>query len=287
MPVDRLAPVRFLQTAYEPEDWVAVFLKSYTTGRVAQRVGSIARIADVRFQAWLRAENATGANVYISVNAVAPEQRSRRRGTIRTIRHVFVDADHDAPEVLRTIAARPLLGTANIVLRPLPAWVPAEKMIAGASFDAEGTPRLVLDADGLLATLAAAGRPALAAPTSPPPVLVIDDSLTTRMLEQSVLESAGYDVDLAASAQEALVKARTRRYGLFLLDVEMPGMDGFAFMETARSDAALRDVPTILMTSRDAREDRQRGQELGACAYVAKGEFDQRELLALIGKLLR
>ena len=106
MPVDRLAPIGFLQTAYEHEDWVAVFLKSYTTGRVAQRLGSIARIADVRFQAWLRAANATGANVYISVNAVAPGQRSRRRGAIRTIRHVFVDADHDAPEVLRTIAAR-------------------------------------------------------------------------------------------------------------------------------------------------------------------------------------
>lgn len=180
-----------------------------------------------------------------------------------------------------------LLGTANVVLRPLPAWVPAEKMIAGASFDAEGTPRLVLDADGLLATLAAVGRQALAEPTPPPPVLVIDDSLTTRMLEQSVLESAGYDVDLAASAAEALVKARARRYGLFLLDVEMPGMDGFGFMEKARTDAALRDVPTILVTSRDSREDRQRGQELGACAYVAKSEFDQRELLALIGKLLR
>jgi hypothetical protein len=106
MPVDRLAPVRFLQTAYEHKDWVAVFLKSYATGRVAQRVGSIARIADSRFQAWLRAENATGANVYISVNAVAPGQRSRRRDAIRTIRHVFIDADNDAPKVLRTIATR-------------------------------------------------------------------------------------------------------------------------------------------------------------------------------------
>jgi hypothetical protein len=104
--VDRQAPVWFLQTAYEPEDWVGVFLKSYATGRVVQRVGSIARIADVRFQAWLRAENATGANVYISVNAVAPGQRSRRRDAIRTIRHVFVDADHDAQDVLRAIAAR-------------------------------------------------------------------------------------------------------------------------------------------------------------------------------------
>jgi hypothetical protein len=120
MPVDRLAPVRFLQTAYEHEDWVAVFLKSYATGRVAQRVGSIARIADSKFQAWLRAENATGANVYISVNAVAPGQRSRRRDAIRTIRHVFIDADSDAPKVLRTIATRSDVPLPSYVLQSSP-----------------------------------------------------------------------------------------------------------------------------------------------------------------------
>ena len=51
------------------------------------------------------------------------------------------------------------------------------------------------------------------------------------MLEQSILESAGYEVELAVSAEEALEKARRRRYALFLVDVEMPGMDGFAFIE--------------------------------------------------------
>ena len=73
-----------------------------------------------------------------------------------------------------------------------------------------------------------------------PPLLVIDDSLTTRMLEQGILETAGYEVDTAASGEEALQKARQRRYGVFIVDVEMPGMDGFEFIEAARADARLQ-----------------------------------------------
>ena len=55
----------------------------------------------------------------------------------------------------------------------------------------------------------------------------------------------------------------------------MPGMDGFEFVAQTRSDAALRDIPAILVTSRDAVEDRWRGQQVGASAYIVKGEFDQ------------
>ena len=104
--IDRHAPLRFLSAAYQPDDWIAVFLKSYETSRTQQRVGPVSLFADSRFQAWLRAENASRANVYVSVNALTPHQRSRRRDTVRTIRHVFLDVDHDGGQVLRTIAAR-------------------------------------------------------------------------------------------------------------------------------------------------------------------------------------
>jgi two-component system chemotaxis sensor kinase CheA len=117
-------------------------------------------------------------------------------------------------------------------------------------------------------------------------VLVVDDSLTTRMLEQSILESAGYVVDLAVSGEEALEKARAAPYALFLVDVEMPGMDGFAFIERIRADPRLRDVPSILVTSRMSPEDRQRGREVGAQGYVVKSEFDQGVLLERIRTLV-
>jgi two-component system chemotaxis sensor kinase CheA len=105
------------------------------------------------------------------------------------------------------------------------------------------------------------------------------------MLEQSILESAGYEVELAVCAEEGLAKARTRRYGLFVVDVEMPGMDGFGFVAEIRADAALRDTPAILVTSRDSNEDRRRGDEVGARAYIVKGEFDQGNLLRTIRRL--
>src|SRR5262252_5066164 len=103
MPVDRAAPLTFLQTAFHVDDWVAVFLKSYQSGRIAQRVWPVQQIQTSRFQAWLRAENAAGANVYVSVNSLKPHQRSRRREAVRDIRHAFLDADHAAQDVLDAI----------------------------------------------------------------------------------------------------------------------------------------------------------------------------------------
>jgi two-component system chemotaxis sensor kinase CheA len=135
------------------------------------------------------------------------------------------------------------------------------------------------------ATSAGAGR-RRATRQQRPPVLVIDDSLTTRMLEQSILESAGYKVQAAASAEEAMELARQNDYALFLVDVEMPGMDGFTFVEQTRADPVLRTIPAILVTSRNAPEDRQRGKDAGASAYIVKSEFDQTHLLQIIGELV-
>ena len=152
--------------------------------------------------------------------------------------------------------------------------------------DADGDPQLVLDPDGIVAAAARAIGAAAPAAVAREPLLVIDDSLTTRMLEQSILELAGYEVDLAVSAEEGLEKAARRHYALFLVDVEMPGMDGFAFIATTQKDPALRDIPAVLVTSRDAPEDRARGSQVGAKAYIVKTEFDQTELLDRIGKLV-
>ena len=111
------APVHFVQTAYQPDDWVAVFLKSYSSTTTAQRVGPSAWIGSPRFQAWLRFQNAGGHNVYISVNSVIPGQRTRRRSALKAIRHIFVDADRDAPGTLSAIAAARNLPRPSYVLK--------------------------------------------------------------------------------------------------------------------------------------------------------------------------
>lgn len=180
-----------------------------------------------------------------------------------------------------------LVGMSNVVIRSLPSLAEADQVIAGASLDAQGNPQLVLDPEGLVAMAFLGGMPTPAgAYAKQAPVLVIDDSLTTRMLEQSILESAGYEVDVATSGEEGLAKARDKQYGLFLVDVEMPGIDGFEFISRTQADTHLRNVPAVLVTSLNAPEDRRRGEEAGARGYVVKGEFDQGHLLQMIRELI-
>lgn len=186
---------------------------------------------------------------------------------------------------LAAIGVDRLLGSESVVVRPLPEFTPVSAIIAGASLDAEGNPQLVLDPDGLVAEARRGGADFEPAHVRRR-VLVVDDSLTTRMLEQSILESAGYEVELATSGEEAFESVRRTRPALLLVDVEMPGMDGFTFVERIRLDPVLHDTPAILVTSRDAPEDRQRGREVGAQGYIVKSQFDQAELLTMIRHLL-
>ena len=191
----------------------------------------------------------------------------------------------EASTGLAAIGVDRLLGTTIVVVKSLPALIQADAVVAGASLDARGNPQLVLDPEGL----AAAAHRGRATPLEPigvkrVAVLVVDDSLTTRMLEQSILESAGYAVDVASSGEEALEKARAKQFGLFLVDVDMPGMDGFEFVSRTQADAALRTVPAILVTSRSALEDRRRGEQVGARGYIVKSEFNQRDLLRMIAE---
>jgi two-component system, chemotaxis family, sensor kinase CheA len=180
-----------------------------------------------------------------------------------------------------------LLGAESLVARGLPDSVELDATVAGLSLDADGNPRLLLDPAGLVQ---AAKQPPSADASSAlrqRAVLVIDDSLTTRMLEQSILESAGYDVELATSGEQGLEKARARRYDLLLVDVEMPGMDGFTFVEQARADPGLSATPIVLVTSRASADDLARGKSAGANAHIAKGEFDQVDFLERIDRLTR
>ncbi|MET0338007.1 MAG: response regulator, partial [Caulobacter sp.] len=119
-------------------------------------------------------------------------------------------------------------------------------------------------------------------------ILVVDDSITTRTLEKSILEAQGYRVVLSVDGLDALEKLRSGGdvFDLVVADVEMPRMDGFSLLQAIKADAALSVLPVILMTSRQDPEDVRRGLTLGAGAYITKQKFDQRELLATIGQLL-
>ncbi|MGH6725790.1 MAG: hybrid sensor histidine kinase/response regulator [Pseudolabrys sp.] len=187
---------------------------------------------------------------------------------------------------LAAIGVDRLLGTGKIVVRPLPDRMAASLIVVAASLDSEGNPQVLLDPDGLVEAARRGGINKRAGDAKKRPVLVVDDSLTTRMLEQSILESAGYDVDTAVSGEEALEGIRQKNYALVLVDVEMPGMDGFTFIERIRADAKTRDIPAILVTSLAEPEHRKRGRDVGAQGYIVKNEFDQAELLKMIQPMM-
>jgi two-component system chemotaxis sensor kinase CheA len=202
-------------------------------------------------------------------------------GTYRAI--VVVDGG----DGLAAIGSDHVLGVDEVVVRRLPAGAPIDPVVRGVALDAEGLPRPVLEPAAVVA--AVRGMPAVvqAPEVQPLPILIVDDSLTTRMLERSILESAGYEVELASSAEEALARVAQRAYGLFLVDVEMPGMDGFGFIAAVRGRPELAAIPAILVTSRNRPDDRQRGVAVGAQGYIVKSDFDQNQLLGMIRRLVR
>ena len=117
MRIDREAPLRFLKTAFLPDDWIAVLLKRSDTGEAVQRVGPVSMVLNPRFQSWLRFKNVRRFNVFVSVNALTPGRRSRRRESIAVVRHVFLDADQAADRVVGAIADRSDLPPPSYIVR--------------------------------------------------------------------------------------------------------------------------------------------------------------------------
>jgi two-component system chemotaxis sensor kinase CheA len=117
-------------------------------------------------------------------------------------------------------------------------------------------------------------------------VLVVDDSITTRTLEQSVLAAAGYDVSTAVDGEDAWRMIEEMPFDIVITDVEMPRLDGLELCERIRATPARAGLPVILVTSLDKPEQRARGLEAGADAYITKSSFDQDTLLTTVRQLI-
>jgi two-component system chemotaxis sensor kinase CheA len=116
-------------------------------------------------------------------------------------------------------------------------------------------------------------------------VLVVEDSITARMLLKNILESAGYSVKAAVDGIDAIAALKTRHFDIVVSDVEMPRMNGFDLTLKIRSDAKFSKLPVVLVTALESREDRERGIDVGANAYIVKSNFDQSNLLEVVGRL--
>jgi two-component system, chemotaxis family, sensor kinase CheA len=178
----------------------------------------------------------------------------------------------------------------SVVVKPLPPHLKNIRIVAGVTVRGRGEIVAVLAVPRLCdaarekkgerpASPAAENRRELA-------VLVVDDSISTREIEKSIIEAHGYQVVVAGDGLEALERAGERVFDAVVTDIEMPRLDGFTLTERLRMDDRYRHTPIIIVTSREREEDRKRGILVGANAYIVKGSFDQTSLIETIDNLV-
>jgi two-component system chemotaxis sensor kinase CheA len=171
------------------------------------------------------------------------------------------------------------------VVKSLAPGTPRLEFVSGATTLADGCVVTVLEPMALLE--AALRSAAVSSGTEKGTVLVADDSLTSRALIASTLERAGYRTLVDVDGPSALATLQRERVDLVVADVEMPGaIDGIGLVREIRASQRLSHLPVILVTSLGGEEDRARGAQAGANAYVVKKDFDPAHLLQLVADYL-
>lgn len=187
-----------------------------------------------------------------------------------------------------------LIDERDMVLKPLPAHLrTAGGLVGGMVVTGSNTLISLLHAPALLdaarrlrgESIAAAAQTVAHTQTTQH-ILVVDDSLNTREIEKEVLEASGYRVTLAEDGLDAWQKALGGRFDAILTDIEMPRLDGFSLTAKLRETERYRTTPIVILTSRQTQEDKQRGIQVGADAYIVKGDFDQSSLVQTLRNLL-
>ncbi len=178
----------------------------------------------------------------------------------------------------------------SAAVKPLPSHLKGIRVISGVTVRGRGKVVAVLSAPRLCAAARESkGRrpvPVEAQAGRAPCVLVVDDSISTREIEKSILEAHGYQVIVAGDGLEALERTSERVFDAIVTDIEMPRLDGFSLTERLREDERHMHTPIIIVTSREREEDRKRGIMVGANAYIVKGAFDQGSLVETIENLI-
>ena len=119
-----------------------------------------------------------------------------------------------------------------------------------------------------------------------PVILLVEDSIAVRTQEKRILEKAGYEVITAVDGLDGLKKLKAHQVDGIISDVEMPNLTGLEFTEEVRKNSDYRELPLILITSLASEEDKKRGADAGANAYIVKDQFNQGMLLETLDRLV-
>ena len=117
-------------------------------------------------------------------------------------------------------------------------------------------------------------------------VLIIDDSITTRTLESSILKSIGINVDVEDNPIKAFAKLSEEIYDLIISDLEMPDMSGLEFLSKVKNNELFADIPVVIMSSISDDNIIKKAKSLGAEEYIIKGDFNQKKFVKLVTDML-
>ena len=186
-----------------------------------------------------------------------------------------------------------LLDQQDAILKPQSKLLKRVRNVTGATILSTGEVCIVLNPQDLLKSVQKGSAPIRKAPIavadekkSKPVILVADDSIAIRTQEKRILETAGYEVVTAVDGLEAYNKLRTRQFDAVVSDVQMPNLDGLSLAARIRQHKEYNELPIVLVTSLASEEDKRRGAEAGANAYLPKGTFSQEELVETLRRLV-
>ena len=187
-----------------------------------------------------------------------------------------------------------LLGIRDLLLQRLDPRLGKVKDISSASILEDSTPVLIIDVEDFARSLdklisgnrlMRIGREKEHEKRTKR-ILVVDDSITVREIEKKMLAARGYEVDVAVDGMDAWNTVRANNYDLLISDIDMERMNGFELVALIKKDPNLQNLPVIIVSCKDSEEDRNKGLEVGADYYLAKGSFQDQALMDAVHNLI-
>ncbi|MBR0100530.1 MAG: response regulator [Treponema sp.] len=117
-------------------------------------------------------------------------------------------------------------------------------------------------------------------------ILVVDDSDTTRQIEKSILEGAGFMVDTAYDGLDGLEKAKEKQYDLIVSDKDMPRMTGLVLLDNLRRMEQYKDAPVVIVSADQSEDVLAEFERLRASAIISKGDFKRGQLISVVKELV-
>ena len=190
-----------------------------------------------------------------------------------------------------------LVDEQDVVLKPQSQLLKRVRNVAGATILGTGEVCIILSPQDLIKSIrkqagvisSPSARSALKVQDNSsvkPVILLVEDSITTRTQEKRILEAAGYEVVTAVDGLDGFNKLGTRSFDAVVSDIQMPNLDGLSLVTKIRQNRDYSELPIILVTSLASGEDKRKGAEVGANAYITKASFNQEVLIETLKRLV-